>query len=121
MMLSLTQFMQGVMTKPGIPLQPWTRTDAYAGNKWRGIAKGSRVFVFPIWLYCDDTSGNQSKKWNKHNSFLFTAAGLQQNKVHEEYNVHFLCTSNCAPPLEMMEGIESQLRYVMQLRSHIYH
>ncbi|KAF8511916.1 hypothetical protein JB92DRAFT_2568312, partial [Gautieria morchelliformis] len=28
----------------------------------------------------------------------------------KEYNVHFLCTSNTAPPLEMLEGIVAQLR-----------
>lgn len=58
-----------------------------------------------MWLYCDDTSGNRSKKWNKHNSFLFTAAGLPAEFVHKEYNIHFLCTSNIAPPLEMLDGI----------------
>ncbi|THU88786.1 hypothetical protein K435DRAFT_635318, partial [Dendrothele bispora CBS 962.96] len=53
-------------------------------NPWRTKAKGKRVLAFPIWLYCDDTSGNQSKKWNKHNSFLFTAAGLPRKYVHRE-------------------------------------
>ncbi|KAF8985624.1 hypothetical protein BDQ17DRAFT_1260081, partial [Cyathus striatus] len=63
----------------------------------------------PIWLYCDDTSGNTSKHWNKHNSFLFTAAGLSHDQVHLEYHVHFLCTSNTAPPLEMLDGIAEQI------------
>ncbi|KAG1813074.1 hypothetical protein DFJ58DRAFT_720359 [Suillus subalutaceus] len=70
---------------------------------------GARVFVMPLWLYCDDTSGNLLKKWNKHNSFLFTAAGLPRADIHQEYNVHFLCTSNLAPPLEMLDGIVDQL------------
>ncbi|KIK31485.1 hypothetical protein CY34DRAFT_103231 [Suillus luteus UH-Slu-Lm8-n1] len=63
----------------------------------------------PLWLYCDDTSGNLLKKWNKHNSFLFTAAGLPRAAVHKEFNVHFLWTSNIAPPLEMLDGIVDQL------------
>ncbi|KAG1833238.1 hypothetical protein DFJ58DRAFT_632431, partial [Suillus subalutaceus] len=29
--------------------------------------------------------------------------------VHKEYNVHFLCTLNIAPPLEMLDGIVDQL------------
>ncbi|THH18949.1 hypothetical protein EUX98_g8870 [Antrodiella citrinella] len=82
-------------------LKQWTMTNAAEGNRWRGLANGSRVYSFPIWLYCDDTSGNLSKKWNAHNSFLFTPAGLPRSRVHNEYNVHFLCTSNSAPPLEM--------------------
>ncbi|KAJ6607826.1 hypothetical protein B0H10DRAFT_2166716 [Mycena sp. CBHHK59/15] len=68
------------------------------------------VVAFPIWLYCNDTSGNTSKKWNKHNSFLFTTAGLPRQYVHRESNIHFLSTSNIAPPLEMLDGIVDQLQ-----------
>jgi len=60
-----------------------------------------------MWLYCDDTSGNVSKKWNKNNSFLMTAAGLPCHFAQMEYNVHFLSTSNIALPLEMLDGIVS--------------
>lgn len=88
---------------------PWMLTDPQAGNRWRTLACGRRVVAFPIWLYCDDTSGNLSKKWNKHNSFLFTPAGLPRRLVHQEYNVHFLATSNLAPPLEMLDGVVDQL------------
>jgi len=65
--------------------------------------------AMPIWLYCDDTSGNVSKKWNEHNSFLFQLAGLLHTHLGKEYNVHFLSTSNLAPPLEMLDGVVNQL------------
>ncbi|KIJ50446.1 hypothetical protein M422DRAFT_107014, partial [Sphaerobolus stellatus SS14] len=78
-------------------------------NKWHLKTKGFPVYSVPIWLYCDDTSGNQSKKWNKHNSYLFTLARLPRQEVLKEYNVQFLSTSNLAPPLEMLEGIQSQI------------
>ncbi|KAF9521533.1 hypothetical protein CPB83DRAFT_865442 [Crepidotus variabilis] len=78
-------------------------------NPWRLKAKGSRVVSYPVWLYCDDTSGNRSKKWNEHNSYLMVAAGLAREMAHQEENVHFLCTSNAAPPLEMLEGIVEDL------------
>jgi hypothetical protein len=90
---------------------PWTYSTS-DGNPWRVKARGARVFSFPLWLYCDDTSGNLSKKWNAHNSFLFTPAGLPWAEAQKEYNVHFLCTSNTAPPLEMLDGIVQQLEYV---------
>ncbi|KAH7917685.1 hypothetical protein BV22DRAFT_1025951, partial [Leucogyrophana mollusca] len=61
-------------------------------NPWRTKANGARVVSYPVWLYCDDTSGNRSKKWNEHN-------------IHRESNIHFLCTSNTAPPLEMLDGV----------------
>ncbi|KAJ7056477.1 hypothetical protein C8F01DRAFT_1311424 [Mycena amicta] len=94
---------------PLTPMAPWTLTDPTCGNRWRKQSNGHRVVTFPVWLYCDDTSGNTSKKWNKHNSFLFTAAGLPQRLVHLESNIHFLSTSNIAPPLEMLDGIVDQL------------
>ncbi|TRM65621.1 hypothetical protein BD626DRAFT_628781 [Schizophyllum amplum] len=89
----------------------WDRTlsDPNTGNPWRGKSRGHRVLAFPLWLYCDDTSGNVSKRWNKHNSFLFTAAGLPRREIHKESSIHFLSTSNIAPPLEMLDGIVDQL------------
>ncbi|KAI6152475.1 hypothetical protein BKA82DRAFT_19159 [Pisolithus tinctorius] len=78
-------------------------------GKWRAQAQGRRVLNYMMWLYCDDTSGNVSKKWNKHNSFLITAAGLPRVMVHKESNIHFLAMSNIAPPLEMLDGIVDQL------------
>ena len=93
---------------------PWQYTDPKYGNPWRARARGHRVVSFPIWLYCDDTSGNMSKKWNKHNSWLFTPAGLPRELAHQEANVHFLATSNIAPPLEMLHGIVEQLEYVIR-------
>ncbi|KAI0782792.1 hypothetical protein C8Q75DRAFT_795782 [Abortiporus biennis] len=99
----------GIMKAIGRGICPWTYTTPDEGNRWRKLAKGHRVVSFMMWLYCDDTSGNVSKKWNKHNSFLFTAAGLPSSLTQQESNVHFLATSNIAPPLEMLDGIVDQL------------
>ncbi|KAF8270605.1 hypothetical protein EI94DRAFT_1770789 [Lactarius quietus] len=79
------------------------------GNRWCVLAGKACVYTFPIWLYCDNVSRNQFKRWNKHYSFLFSAAGLPCALFQHEYNVHFLCTSNLATTLEMMDGIVSQL------------
>lgn len=84
-------------------------TDPVQGNKWRQAGKGHRVVSVPLWLYCDDTLGNVSKKWNKHNSFLFTPANLPREEGQKEYNVNFVGTSNLAPPLEMLDGVVDQL------------
>ncbi|KAJ6580335.1 hypothetical protein B0H10DRAFT_2179659 [Mycena sp. CBHHK59/15] len=79
-------------------------------NPWRAKGNGERVHSVPLWTYCDDTSGNVSKKWNKHNSVLFTLAGLPREYTQMLYNVHFIATSNTAPPLEMMEAVTAMLR-----------
>ncbi|KAJ6462550.1 hypothetical protein C8R45DRAFT_841581 [Mycena sanguinolenta] len=90
-------------------IRQWTYTDPKVGNTWRAKAEGSRVVMFPLWMYCDDTSGNVSKKWNEHNSFLVTPAGLPRTESQKEYNIHFLSTSNIAPPLELLDGVVDQL------------
>ncbi|RDB18364.1 hypothetical protein Hypma_000365 [Hypsizygus marmoreus] len=103
------RYIIGVEKANGSGISPWTLTNPVLGNRYREVAKGHRVVSFMMWLYCDDTSGNVSKKWNKHNSFLFTPAGLPRSMAQQETNIHFLSTSNIAPPLEMLDGIVSQL------------
>ncbi|KAK4703095.1 hypothetical protein P7C70_g3128, partial [Phenoliferia sp. Uapishka_3] len=91
-------------------------------------SKGTRVLV-PLILYGDDSSGNHSKKWNKHVSFYMCLAGepsfirglesyeyahtvqigLPAKFFAQEYNIHFLSTSNVASPLEQLEGIVDQI------------
>ncbi|KAK7059475.1 hypothetical protein R3P38DRAFT_3303396 [Favolaschia claudopus] len=77
--------------------------------RWEPVAGKGRRVPCHLWMYCDDTSGNVSKKWNEHNSFLVTPAGLPREESQKEYNIHFLSTSNIAPPLEMLDGIVEQL------------
>lgn len=94
---------------PRTPIDVWYHPSR---SPWRIRAAGRRVHGLPIWLYCDDTSGNVSKKWNKHNSILFVLAGLPHHCTTQLHNVHFLSTSNIAPPLEMMEQVSEVLRSV---------
>ncbi|KAH9820344.1 hypothetical protein DFH28DRAFT_884841, partial [Melampsora americana] len=63
----------------------------------------------PIALYSDNTSGNVSKKWNKHMSFYFTLAGLRPQFTNQEYHIHPLCTSNVATALEQGNQIVDEL------------
>ncbi|KAI5992866.1 hypothetical protein EDC04DRAFT_2613469 [Pisolithus marmoratus] len=101
----------GLIEMRGCGVLPWTLTNPAVSNRWCMLAWGHHVLSYMIWLYCDNTSGNTSKKWNKHNSFLFTAARLPHVMVHKESSIHFLATSNIAPPLEMLDGIVDQLEY----------
>lgn len=81
-------------------------------NPWREKAKGKIIRHVPITLYADDTSGNQSKRWNKHISYYFTLSGIPPVLANMEYNIHFISTSNVAGPLELAESIVNQLKYV---------
>ena len=79
-------------------------------NPWRKRAKGKIIRHVPITLYADDTSGNKSKRWNKHVSFCFTLSGLHPDLTNMEYNCHFISTSNVAGPLELAEPIVEELK-----------
>ncbi|KAH9452139.1 hypothetical protein Pst134EB_016097 [Puccinia striiformis f. sp. tritici] len=78
-------------------------------NKWRTIANGKIIRHVPIVLYADDTSGNRSKRWNKHVSYYFTLAGLPPVLSNMQYNCHFITTSNQAGALELAEPIVAEL------------
>lgn len=93
-------FAAGVLydNNPYAPLNGWQLPPI---NPWREKAQGKHVHSLPVWLYCDDTSGNASKKWNKHNSILLAQL---------LYNIHFVSMSNIASPLEMMESLVETLQ-----------
>ncbi|KAH9807689.1 hypothetical protein DFH28DRAFT_1202846, partial [Melampsora americana] len=78
-------------------------------NPWRVKANGMLIRSVPLALYSDDTSGNVSKKWNKHMSFYFTLAGLRPKLTNQEYHIHPLCTSNIANALEQGDQIVDEL------------
>ncbi|PLW39951.1 hypothetical protein PCASD_06814 [Puccinia coronata f. sp. avenae] len=75
-------------------------------NPWRIKAAGKIIRNMPIMLYSDDTSGNVLKLWNKHISFYFTLAGLEPRLSDQEFNFHFLTTSNRAGVLELSEMMD---------------
>ncbi|EHS64758.1 uncharacterized protein PGTG_22477 [Puccinia graminis f. sp. tritici CRL 75-36-700-3] len=74
-------------------------------NHWRTVADGKVIRNVPVTLYCDDTSGNTSKQFNKHVSFYFTLSGLPPHVSNQEFNCHFLSTSNIGSALEIAEQV----------------
>ncbi|KAF4584957.1 hypothetical protein EYR40_001783 [Pleurotus pulmonarius] len=47
-------------------------------------------------------------------SFGSISAGLPRVEAQKEFNIHFLSTSNLAPPLEMLDGIIDQLEHAQK-------
>ncbi|POV99423.1 hypothetical protein PSTT_13787 [Puccinia striiformis] len=82
-------------------------------NPWRIKADGRVIRHVPISLYCDDTSGNRFKRWNKHMSFYFTLAGLPPRWTNQNYNCHYLTTSNHAGAMELAGPIVADLRMML--------
>ncbi|KAH9817967.1 hypothetical protein DFH28DRAFT_926165 [Melampsora americana] len=56
--------------------------------------------------------GNISKRWNKHLAFYFTLAGLPPKLANQEYNCHFVTTSNLAGALELADPLVDALNTV---------
>lgn len=71
----------------------------------RTKSQGRPVYACPGILFIDDMSGNVSKQWNKHYSVYFSNGALPYEEIEKEYNTHFVCTSQTADPLEMMDAV----------------
>ncbi|KAJ6508136.1 hypothetical protein C8R45DRAFT_1167703 [Mycena sanguinolenta] len=108
--LPLSRFFASLRAFTNITNVSITPCEIEVPNPLRTLAAGRRVLVAPLWSYCDDTSGNVSKKWNKHNSILMSLAGLDPKRAHLLYNVIFLATSNLAHPLEMFDSVVEFLK-----------
>ncbi|KAL5506222.1 hypothetical protein EMCRGX_G007820 [Ephydatia muelleri] len=72
-------------------------------------ADGKRVMMLPLILFSDDTSGNQSKKWHKFESWYLSFAGLPLHLNARIENINFVCSSNSVSPLDLSEPIAQQL------------
>jgi hypothetical protein len=66
-------------------------------------------------LYSDDTSGNVSKKWNKHMSIYTILAGLPPKLANQEFNIHFVATTNTANALELFGRTVDEFKCVWKL------
>ena len=57
-------------------MQDWQKFISVHETKAK--AKGLPVTTVPLILFCDDTSGNQSKKWNKFIEWTIITAGIHK-------------------------------------------
>ena len=61
-----------------------------------------------LMVFTDDTSGNKSKIWNKFDSWCFQLAGLPKKENANLQNIHFICSSNKVPVMEMARPLVKQ-------------
>ncbi|KNE98567.1 hypothetical protein PSTG_08120 [Puccinia striiformis f. sp. tritici PST-78] len=87
------------------------RVDIPIPNPWRVRTGGKIIRHVPVTLYADNTSGNKSKRWNKHVTYCLTLSGLPPQLTNMEYNCHFISTSNQAGPLEIGEPIIAEIKF----------
>ncbi|KAL0094512.1 hypothetical protein F4703DRAFT_1922105 [Phycomyces blakesleeanus] len=79
----------------GIQLCLWT--NATIVERFKRRLSGSsliKVVIFPINMYSDDTSGNDSKQYNVYYSFLIYFAVMTLEEQNKWENTLFVCTCN---------------------------
>ena len=110
------------MFEPNGAVFQWMWTDPQVGNCWCILAGGVCMYSFPIWLYCDDVSKNQSKRWNKHYSFLFLAAGLPcalfQHECHVQQMRSLQMRDNTIQELHNIIADARSLGNVSKIQAH---
>ncbi|KZT58588.1 hypothetical protein CALCODRAFT_432368 [Calocera cornea HHB12733] len=78
-------------------------------NRWRLLSQGRRVVAVPLMMWADDVSGNNSKKFNKHNIMCASNLSRPRKQLEEEHNIMFLGATKTALPVEMAGGYMTML------------
>ncbi|KAH8922306.1 hypothetical protein BT69DRAFT_1220427, partial [Atractiella rhizophila] len=74
-------------------------------------ASGRPVWSVPWKIFCDDLSGNRSKKWNKLFNIYAHNATLESKVQELEGFIRFLATSGKASPLEMASAVVDEFNH----------
>ena len=81
---------------------------------------GKPVYVLPLILFSDDTSGNKSKKWHKFISWYLKLAGLSGQTSSKVCNIHFVCCSDNLSTLELGKPIAEELLFLETQGIEVY-
>lgn len=77
-------------------------------------SQGLPVYIVPLILFSDDTSGNKSKKWNKFDYWSLSFANIPKEKSRAFRNIYFLCCSNRLTALDMAGPLVEDLKSLEQ-------
>ncbi|KAI9103972.1 hypothetical protein DFS34DRAFT_682949 [Phlyctochytrium arcticum] len=79
--------------------------EVLAPHPLKARAGGHRVIMVPIILFCDDSAGTSSKKWNPFYNWYIQLGGLPFELSQRDFHTHFLASSNKASALEMADAL----------------
>lgn len=80
-----------------------------APHPMKAKSLGKPVYILPLILFVDDTSGNKSKKWHKFISWYLKFPGLPRKERLKTGNVHFLCCSDNLSALALAKPMAEEL------------
>jgi hypothetical protein len=83
-----------------------------APHPLREVAGDRPVYSIPYLVFVDDVSGNISKQWNKHWCCYISNACLPREEINKRFNIRFMCTTQHASPLKMLDGIKAEFACV---------
>lgn len=81
-------------------------------RKLAQLAGGLEVESLPIILNEDDMSGNITTQWNVHYSIYASNGGLPRKELEKMKHIKFVATSPNASPMEMLEAVCDEIKYV---------
>ncbi|KAH9809461.1 hypothetical protein DFH28DRAFT_905286, partial [Melampsora americana] len=78
-------------------------------------ANGLLIQQAPMVLDSDNPPGNVSKKWNKHMPIYTILAGSPPKLANQEFNIHFLATTNTANACELFGQTVDEFKCIWKL------
>ncbi|KAL5499990.1 hypothetical protein EMCRGX_G011474 [Ephydatia muelleri] len=89
-------------------------------HKFKECSQGKPVYIVPLILFSDDTSGNRSKIWNKFDSWSFRLAGLPNEENSKLQNIHYICSSNKVSAIKMAAPMVEELLHLQNEGMIVY-
>ena len=89
-------------------------------HKFKEYSQGKPVYIVPLILFSDDTSGNRSKIWNKFDSWSFRLAGLPNEENSKLQNIHYICSSNKVSAIKMAAPMVEELLHLQNEGMIVY-
>lgn len=78
-------------------------------NPLRDLANGDPLYTIFADIWNDHVSGNKTKQYNKHNNMYMTNKNLPHRLLQQEFNVHFLATSQHTLPTEQYAAVKDMM------------
>lgn len=106
----VNRYFCAIIDDPIYIMQEWSYLTTPFHPQLKQRALGKPVFMAPLIVYTDDTSGNRSKKFNKFDNWALLLAGLPKEDNSKMENIHLVSASNQVSALDMAAELVKDLK-----------